>query len=40
MKETYKKLIIEMLDDIESEKIMRMIYNYTYTGYREEKAGR
>lgn len=40
MKEEYKSRIIEVVNEIESEKILRMIYYFAYTVYREEKAGR
>lgn len=39
MNEKYRESIKDMIDKIESEKILQMIYGYTYTGYREEKAG-
>lgn len=34
----YRKKIVEMIENIESEKYLRMIYGYVRSAYREEKS--
>ena len=36
----YKKEIIEMIQEIHSEKILNLIYWFGKRGYKEERAGR
>lgn len=36
----YKKEIIEMIENIHSEKILNLIYWFVKRGYKEERAGR
>jgi hypothetical protein len=36
----YKKEIIEMIQEIHSEKILNLIYWFVKRGYKEEGAGR
>ena len=36
----YKKEIIEMIQEIHSEKILNLIYWFVKRGYKEERAGR
>ena len=38
--EYYKEQIIEMVKCIESQKILRLIYGFVRSGYREENAGK
>lgn len=38
-KDYYKEKIIEMLKDIENPEILKLIYGFTKSGYREERAG-
>lgn len=35
----YKEKIIEMVKEIEDHSIIKLIYYYVQSGYREEKAG-
>lgn len=39
-KEEYKREIVRMVEGIEDEKILKLIYGFTKSGYREERAGR
>lgn len=39
-KEFYKKKIVEMVEGIENLKILKLIYGFAKSGYKEEKAGR
>lgn len=39
-KDYYKKKIVEMIEKIDNPKILKLIYGFTKSGYREEKAGR
>lgn len=39
-KEDYKKKIIEMVERIENPSILKLVYNFIKSGYKEEKAGR
>lgn len=34
----YRKKIVEMVDQIESERFLKMIYGYVNSAYREEKS--
>lgn len=34
----YKELIVEMLDCITNEKILRLIYGFVSAGYKEDRA--
>lgn len=36
----YKKETIKMVEKLENEKIITLIYGFVRRGYREEKAGR
>lgn len=36
----YKNAIIEMLNKISNEKILKLIYGFVRSGYREEVAGK
>ena len=36
----YKKEIIQMIKEIENDKIINMLYNFVKSFYKEEKAGR
>lgn len=36
----YKHSIIEMVNDMKNPKILKLIYGFTMSGYKEEKAGR
>lgn len=38
-KDFYKQKIIEMVEEIDNQKILRLIYLFTKSGYNEEKAG-
>ena len=35
----YKKIIIEMLNEINTERFLKMIYGFVRGAYREEKHG-
>lgn len=37
--EEYRMKIIDMVSDIDRSDILRLIYGFTRSGYREEKAG-
>lgn len=37
--EEYKKEISEMLNEMENNKILKLIYNFVKSGYKEEKQG-
>ena len=37
--EKYKKEISEMLNEMENNKILKLIYNFVKSGYKEEKQG-
>lgn len=37
--ENYKEKIIELVNKIESQKILKLIYGLVKSGYAEEKAG-
>lgn len=39
-KEYYKEEIIEMLEEINNEEIIKLIYWFVKSGYKEENAGR
>lgn len=39
-KEEYRKQIIEMIEKIENPRILKMIWGFVRSGYKEEKAGR
>lgn len=39
-KEHYKRKIIEMINEIQNEEILKLLYGFTLSGYKEEKAGR
>lgn len=39
-KEIYREMIIEMIQKIENARILRLIYGFTKSGYKEDKAGR
>ena len=39
-KEEYRGKIIEMVKEIENHSIIKLIYYYVQSGYREEKAGK
>ena len=39
-KEEYSEKIIEMVKEIEDHSIIKLIYYYVQSGYREEKAGK
>lgn len=39
-KEEYKEKIIEMVNKIENNSIIKLLYYYVQSGYREEKAGK
>ena len=39
-KEEYREKIIEMVKEIEDQSIIKLIYYYVQSGYREEKAGK
>lgn len=36
----YKKEIIQMIKEIENDKIIKMLYNFVKSFYKEERAGR
>ena len=36
----YKKEMIQMIKEIENDKIINMLYNFVKSFYKEEKAGR
>ncbi len=36
----YKQKIIEMVEKIENQKILKLIYGFAKSGYKEENAGR
>ena len=38
-KEDYRKMIIEMVNKIENLRILKMIWGFVRSGYKEEKAG-
>lgn len=38
--EQYRKEILEMVEKINSEKIMNLVYWYAKRGYNEERAGK
>ena len=39
-KEEYKGKIIEMVEKIENNSIIKLLYYYVQSGYNEEKAGK
>lgn len=39
-KEFYRRKIIEMVGKIENPLILKLIYGFAKSGYKEEKAGR
>ncbi len=39
-KEEYRKQIVEMIEKIENPRILKMIWGFVRSGYKEEKAGR
>lgn len=39
-KEQYREKIIEMVEKIENPLILKLIYGFIKSGYKEEKAGR
>lgn len=39
-KSYYREKIIEMVGEIENPLILKLIYGFTKSGYKEEKAGR
>lgn len=39
-KDHYKQKIIEMVEKIENPTILKFIYGFVKSGYKEEKAGR
>ena len=36
----YKKEIIEMIQKINNNNVLKLIYGFTKSGYKEEKAGK
>ena len=39
-KEEYREKIVKMVNDIENTRILKLIFGFVSSGYREEKAGR
>lgn len=39
-KEDYRKMIIEMIEKIDNKNVLKLIYGFTKSGYKEEKAGK
>ena len=39
-KEEYREKIIEMVNEIENRSIIKLLYYYAHSGYKEEKAGK
>lgn len=39
-KEEYRKKIIEMVERIDNPLILKLVYGFIKSGYKEEKAGR
>ncbi len=37
-KEEYKKRVIEMIDEIENEKILKLLFEFVKAGLKEERA--
>lgn len=35
----YKRKIIDMVKDIQNEKVLKLIFGFVKSGYEEEKAG-
>lgn len=39
-KNDYREKIIEMVKNMENTKIIKLIYDFVYAAYKEDKAGR
>lgn len=39
-KEYYREQIVEMIQKIDNNNVLKLIYGFTKSGYKEEKAGK